>query len=82
MVPVLRDDITISDSENIVGTAYKNNWYNDCIDEKEDIQNRQKCKVTNIAWIKYELSVQLQYEQYHADIKVGNFQYLNVNGRI
>ena len=29
----------------------------------------QKGKVTNIAEIKYELSVQLQYEQYYAEIE-------------
>ena len=31
--------------------------------------NRQKGKVTNIAEIKNELSVQLQYEQYYAEIE-------------
>ena len=32
-------------------------------------KNRQKGKVTNIAEIKYELSVQLQYEKYFAELE-------------
>ena len=56
---VFRDDIKISDSENI--------WYSiiDTVILLTKIQiyvNRQKVKVTNIAEIKYELSVQLWYE--------------------
>ena len=37
--------------------------------KKKIYKNRQKGKVTNIAEIKYELSVQLQYEQYYAEIE-------------
>ena len=33
------------------------------------MKNRQKGKVTNIEVIKYDLSVQLQYEQYYAEIE-------------
>ena len=32
-------------------------------------KNRQKGKVINITEIKYELSVQLHYERYYADIE-------------
>ena len=35
--------------------------------KKKMCKNRQKGKVTNITEIKYELSVQLQYEQYYAE---------------
>ena len=37
--------------------------------KKKIYKNRQKGKVTNIAEIKYELSVQLQYEQYNVKIE-------------
>ena len=37
--------------------------------KKKIYKNRQKGKVTNIAEIKYKLSVQLQYEQYYAEIE-------------
>ena len=37
--------------------------------KKKIYKNRQKGKVTTIAEIKYELSVQLHYEQYYAEIK-------------
>ena len=32
-------------------------------------KNRQRGEVTNIVEIKYELSVQLEYEQYYAEIE-------------
>ena len=37
--------------------------------KKKMYKNRQKGNVTNIAEIKYELSLQLQYEQYYAEIE-------------
>ena len=62
---VLRDNIKISDSEKIFGTAYKNSISDTVIllTKKKIYKNTQKSKVTIIAEIKYELSVQLQYEQ-------------------
>ena len=36
--------------------------------KKKIYKNRQKCKETNIAEIKYELSVKLQYDQHYAEI--------------
>ena len=36
--------------------------------KKKRHENRQKGKVTNIAEIKSELSVQLHYEQYNAEM--------------
>ena len=62
---VLNDNIKISDSEKIFGTAYKNSIIDAVIllTKKKIYKNRQKGKVTNVAEIKYELSVQLQYEQ-------------------
>ena len=47
---------SIIDTENLLT---KNNTY----------KNRQKCMVTNIAEIKYELPVQLRYEQYYKEIE-------------
>ena len=68
---VLRDNIKISDSEKIFGTAYKNSIIDTVIllTNKKIYKNRQKGKVANIAEIKYKLSVQLQYEQYYAGIE-------------
>ena len=68
---VLRDNIKISDTEKIFGTAYKNSIIDTVISltKKKIYKNRQKSKVTNIAEIKYELSVQLHYEQYYAEIE-------------
>ena len=37
--------------------------------KKKPYKNRQRGKVTNNAEIKYELSVQLRYEQYCAEIE-------------
>ena len=60
-----------SDSEKIFGTAYKNSIIDKVIllTKKKIYKNRQKCKVTNIAEIKHELSVQLQYEQHYAAVR-------------
>ena len=57
--------------KKIFGTAYKNSIIYTMIllIEKKIYKNRQKGKVTNIAEIKYELSVQLHYEQYRAEIE-------------
>ena len=55
---VLKDKIIISNLEKILATASIWNY-----------KNRQKGKVTNIAEIRYKLSMQLQYEQYYAEIK-------------
>ena len=68
---VLRDNIKISDSEKIIGTAYKNSIIDTVIllTKKKIYKNRQNGKVTNIAEVKLELSVQLQYEQYYAEIE-------------
>ena len=67
MVP--RDNIKISDSEKIFGTACRNSIIDTVIllTKKKMYKNRQNGKVTNIAEIKHELSVQLQYEQYYAE---------------
>ena len=37
--------------------------------KKKIYKNRQKGKVTTIGEIKYKLSVQLQYEQYYAELE-------------
>ena len=37
--------------------------------KKKIYKNRQKGKLTNIAETNYEISVQLQYEQYYAEIE-------------
>ena len=68
---VLRDNIKISYSEKIIGTAYKNSIIDTVIllTKKKIYKKRQKGKVTIITEIKYELSVQLQYEQYYAEIE-------------
>ena len=66
---VLKDNI--SDFKKICGTAYKNS-INDTVillTKKRIYKHRQKAKVTDIAEIKYELSVQLQYEQCYAEIE-------------
>ena len=62
---VLRDNINISHSGKIFGTAYKNSIIDAVIllTKKKIYKNRQKGEVRNIAEIQYELSVQLQYEQ-------------------
>ena len=54
---VLRANNKISDSEKIVGTAYKNSISDTVIllTKKKIYKNRQKCKVTNITEIEYEL---------------------------
>ena len=72
---VLRDNIKISDSEKIFGTAYKNSIIDTVIllTKKKIYKNRQNGKVTNIAEIKHKLSVQLKYEQYLLKLR-GNFQ--------
>ena len=51
------------------GTAYKNSINDTMIlmTKKKIYKNRQKGKVTNLTQIKYELSVQLQYEQKYAE---------------
>ena len=69
---VLRDDIKFQIPKQIVGTACKNSIFDTVIllTKKKMYKNRQQGKVTNIAEIKYELSVQLQYEQYYAEIKI------------
>ena len=53
------------------GTAYKDSIIDTVmLLTKENIyKNRQKGKVTNIAEIKYELSVKFQYEQLYAGIE-------------
>ena len=68
---VLRDSIKIADSEKVFGTAYKNSIIDTVIllTKRKIYKNRQNGKVTNIAEIKHELSVQLQYEQYYAEIE-------------
>ena len=68
---VLRDNIKISDSEKIFGTAYKNSIIDSVtlLTKKKIYKDRQKGKVTYIAEIKHDLSVQLQYEQYYAEIE-------------
>ena len=68
---ILKDKIKLSYSEKIFGTAYKNSIIDTVIlfTKKKIYKNRQKGKVTNIAEIKYEMSVQLQYEQYYAEIE-------------
>ena len=68
---VLKYKIKISYSEKIFGTAYKNSIIDTMIllTKKKIYKNRQKGKVTNIGEIKYELSVQLQYEQYYAELE-------------
>ena len=68
---VLRDNIKISDSEKIFGTASNDSIIYRVIllTKKKIYKNRQKGKVTNIAVIKHELSVQLQYEQYYAEME-------------
>ena len=69
---LLKDDIKISDSERILGTTYKNPIIYTVIlltIKKKIYQHRQKGTLTNIAEIKYESSVQLQYEEYYAGIE-------------
>ena len=68
---VLEDKIKISDSENIFGTAYKNSVNDTMISSTKEkaYKNGQKSKVTRIAEIKHEPSLQLQYEQIYAEIK-------------
>ena len=71
--------IKIPDSETIFGTAYKNSMIDTVIlmtKRKIQIQktNRKVIKVTNIAEIKYEVSVQLQYENILQRLR-GHFQY-------
>ena len=68
---VLKDNIKISDSEKIFGTAYKNLITDTVIllTKKRIYKNRQKGKVTNVAEIKYELSVLLRYEQYYTELE-------------
>ena len=64
------DNIKISDSGKIVGTPYKNSFIDTVIllTKKKIYKNRQKSKVTNVAEIIYKLSMELQYEQYYAEI--------------
>ena len=68
---VLRDNIKISNSEKKFGTAYRNSIIDTMIllTKKKMYENGQKGKMTYIAEIKYELSVQLQYEQHYAEIE-------------
>ena len=68
---VLKDEIKISDSLKKIGTAYKNSILDTVIllTKKMLYKNRQNGKVTNIAEIRYELSVQLEYEQSYAEIE-------------
>ena len=68
---VLKYKIKFSDLEKILGIAHKNSIIDTVIlmTKKKIYQNRPKGKVANIAEIKYELSVQLQYEQYYAEIE-------------
>ena len=68
---VLRDNIKIFRFRKIFGAAYKNSTIDTMIllTKINSYKSRQKGKVTNIAEIKYELSVQLQYEQYYAEIE-------------
>ena len=68
---VLKDKIKISDSEKEFGTACKNSIIDTVIllAKKKIYKNRQKGKVTNIVEIKYERSVQLQHQQYYAEIE-------------
>ena len=68
---VLRDNIKISDSEKIFGTANRNSIIDIVIllTKNKIYKNRQKGKVTNIAEIRYELSVQLEYELYYVEIE-------------
>ena len=67
---VLKAKINIS--EKLIATAYKNTMIDQdmvmLLTNKKKYKNRHKGTVTNIAGIKYELSVQLQYEQYYAEI--------------
>ena len=68
---VLKYKIKISDSEKIFATAH-NNFIIDTVilmTKKKIYQNRPKGKVADIAEIRYELSAQLQYEQYYAEIE-------------
>ena len=57
--------------KKIFGTAYQNSITDTVIllTKKKIYKNRQKGKVTNIAEIKYELSVQLQCEQFYNDLE-------------
>ena len=67
---VVKDKIKILDPEKIFATAYKNSIIVTVIIlTKKCTKSRRKGKVTNIAEIKYELSVQLQHEQYYAEIE-------------
>ena len=68
---VLRDNIKISDSEFFFGTSYKKLIIDTVIllTKKKIYKNIQRGKVSNIAEIKYELSVELRYEQYYAEIE-------------
>ena len=80
--PKYNDDLTFYSTEDInsclhpmvtepMVTVYKNAVIDTVIlmTKKKIYKNRQKGKVTNITEIKYELSVQLQYEQYYAEIE-------------
>ena len=55
----------ISCTDKLFGTAYKTSIIDTVIllTQKKIYKKRQKGKVTNITEIKYELSMQLQYEQ-------------------
>ena len=57
--------------KKLFGTVYKNSIIDTVIllTKKKIYKNRQNGKVTYIAEIKHELSVQLQYEQYYAEIE-------------
>ena len=68
---ILRDKSRISDSETKLVTAYKNSIIDteNLLTKKNTYKNRQKCMVTNIAEMKYELPVQLRYEQYYKEIE-------------
>ena len=63
---VRKDKIKILDSERMFGTAFKNSSVDTVIllTKKKICNNGQKGEVSNIEKIKYELSVQLHYEQY------------------
>ena len=81
---VLRDSIKMSDSEKIFGKAYNNSIIDIVMLLIKNIyiyKNRQKGKVTNMAGIKYELSVQFQYAQYNAEMQ-GKLPIFEQNGQI
>ena len=67
---VLKQYIKISDLEKEC-TPYKSSIIETVIllTKEKIYKNRQKGNVTNIAEIKYELSVQIQYEGYYVRIE-------------